>query len=704
MKEIVKEELEKLFNVTIYNRNFLDLKPLYHMQASNKKSLKENLHDKIYENIYKFINYSKVGIKKKLMTRANFNDVDLMRYFDKNGKLSNSVYVKSVLKNLGLKERTVNAKKADKYDTETKHEDIFLLVSASSILSDFDKEEDNIYFLRDEAVRDIDKDKTSENLYYIDMNFESLLGLDVLFSKRDANKWKKSIEKEELPDMNIIYKEIPYALFVIAKFLLPKEHFKVLSRIPSRNSKLFLIYRERYAINEGLKDLIKLSETLEIKEILRNIDDEKIENLNRTKLFKSLKNRIFMTDKNEPNVLDMADIVLKIEEDTRNLDSINENEMINFETAVKRYIKNIVEPGVEKTLFRLLGKKEFNFINKKIEELIDKEIGIIYDILKCDKNETLFRGVLEYEFEKEISDVIFNLDDVEYDLINMVDQAENIAERDFNEITNPDIFRDIIYDLNKEKRYFDFTNTDFSKLKESFLGLINLMIEEDYKLSIRPKAKNILFLAYLTGYGNQVDQEYLDRIKNLFYVKLKENSEKIVNKTIFKDYFKMEVGNMIFDMEFSSTISKGRIFKLENVIFKNNKDVRFEELLFIALSSKNDFSYKEGDLRVIKNGYSDFNSLILKVLKSYENVFKQLDFDSIEFFFTLFFKYCELAVNKNLIYHILNYEILFLNESGNYEVSKIREFIRMNLNEFSERFIKEYKKFEMKYFISRTFK
>lgn len=699
LEQFVLDEIDKLYNVTIYNKEFCNLKPMYNRKDTGSRSrLNDNQETRVYENLYNFLNYSKVEMKNMIMVRDNnYKDNYLgflkqalprERYgelyekykYEERDSFGNSY--------LGHTLEICDRSRYDKFNSlenDTKIEDSFILRNANGSYHRFMNYDHDlgITFLSKNAKRNV----TNK---IIQVNFESILAIDVMVSDSLTKKWHKSIAREDLPDMNIIFENIPEVMFLMSRIIYRNNNFTFFTNLRSiypnfiRNNDILEYNFELWKLLEKSN---LLSSIFNFKELLDHIDDNEIKiDESIYKLFKHNDigfipdkdldfNSLGYTKREVESILSVLnDVIIKFDS-IKTLDDIFKLTLSDIDNL--RYHEFISR----------LSNKTLNSLKKHISTDLDKL-----------NNEICLKILGEKIFE-----IYKNMDLLEYNLISNLKYDDRISIKDAEEM-GLDKIVDKAYKLFEEGQMrfkINISNLDVRKLKDSSFKFLNSIVEKG-------DMKSIVMVP------NKDSMEYFFKIslnEELNIDTFKSNLEKI-EKTLLEEFeakenygisiIEFDNFNLTFRHNFYNNYSYVRKHAYLESFNIKNRELSNEDIATIFL-----FYIRFIDFENINNliycGVNE-DGAVRKLRIS--NSFYQMDNESLSKFFSLIFDSVNLSGESeksvsdffiNLYYMKLEY----MGKEGKIEVGK---FINLfNKIDFTEDFKRRFKKARSKHVVRSIF-
>src|SRR5699024_8888277 len=685
LKKTAENELEKLFNVTIYNKEFSNLKPMYNRKDTETRTkLNDNQNSRVYENLINFINYSKAGMTHMFLTRSNkYRDkyIDFLRNRLGKKDLLDEVefeytdrYFRSFIYNIDIIRRS-EYQTHQSIENDSKLEDSFLLRNGNTNIDSFKTDNGlSIEFLDKDVKKDfLDKNKQ--------ISLESLLAIDTMVSNSLRKKWLKSIEKEELPDMNIIFKEVPEVVIILANSIYEGSNFR-------------LAYVDRSVINihadtsSVLESILTLTSNFNYKLILDLIDEDYLsKNLNHFKATEfSLSNNgdidtIFSLI---GNIKTRTDLIKNFIEKGKS-DNLEDN------------ISLIIKEDEEDDDFKEVLKDYIDSTLSRFREYIEDDTNILKDSSKVLIGEDLF-------------DFFMELDDLEILMIRNIyrvldDNVYNPAIRDVKE-SKEKVMNGIIdhYKNNTKKLSLDLSNIDISRLKDSSFTLLNDFITNGgvSNLRMKPNEANMEYF-YKLSVEKELNRDILN--ENIQFMKqellegFNDKSRMTSNAIIEFDNF-----NINFTVIENNSYNNEIEVMMQGVTFK--KKLTDEDIATIFLYSHREVSiYQDKKLVIMDRNYFSRRG-INKFINNMNNVFTDLDGESLSKYMSLIYNLLSLSDNSfeedKAIYNTLYYNKFEYTNKEN--ELKVDSYINMiNNKDVTLEFKKKFKKVRSKYLVSRIF-
>ena len=685
LKKTAENELEKLFNVTIYNKEFSNLKPMYNRKDTETRTkLNDNQNSRVYENLINFINYSKAGMTHMFLTRSNkYRDkyIDFLRNRLGKKDLLDEVefeytdrYFRSFIYNIDIIRRS-EYQTHQSIENDSKLEDSFLLRNGNTNIDSFKTDNGlSIEFLDKDVKKDfLDKNKQ--------ISLESLLAIDTMVSNSLRKKWLKSIEKEELPDMNIIFKEVPEVVIILANSIYEGSNFR-------------LAYVDRSVINihadtsSVLESILTLTSNFNYKLILDLIDEDYLsKNLNHFKATEfSLSNNgdidtIFSLI---GNIKTRTDLIKNFIEKGKS-DNLEDN------------ISLIIKEDEEDDDFKEVLKDYIDSTLSRFREYIEDDTNILKDSSKVLIGEDLF-------------DFFMELDDLEILMIRNIyrvldDNVYNPAIRDVKE-SKEKVMNGIIdyFKNNTKKLSLDLSNIDISRLKDSSFTLLNDFITngEVSNLRMKPNEANMEYF-YKLSVEKELNRDILN--ENIQFMKqellegFNDKSRMTSNAIIEFDNF-----NINFTVIENNSYNNEIEVMMQGVTFK--KKLTDEDIATIFLYSHREVSiYQDKKLVIMDRNYFSRRG-INKFINNMNNVFTDLDGESLSKYMSLIYNLLSLSDNSfeedKAIYNTLYYNKFEYTNKEN--ELKVDSYINMiNNKDVTPEFKKKFKKVRSKYLVSRIF-
>lgn len=685
LKKTTENELEKLFNVTIYNEEFSNLKPMYNRKDTETRTkLNDNQNSRVYENLINFINYSKAGMTHMFLTRSNkyrYKYVDFLRNRLGKEDLLDEVefeytdrYFRSLIANINIIRRS-EYQTHQSIENDSKLEDSFLLRNGNANIDSFKTDNGlSIEFLDKHVKKDfLDKNKQ--------VSLESLLAIDTMVSNSLRKKWLKSIEREELPDMNIIFKEAPEVVIILANSIYEGSNFS-------------LSYVDRSVINiredvsEVLESILTLTSNFNYKLILDLIDEDYLsKNLNHFKASDfSLSNNgdidtIFSLI---GNIKRRTDLINKFIEKSRS-DNLEDNiNLIIKENEIDDDFEEILKDYIDSTL-------------SKFREYIEDDTNILKDSSKVLIGEDLF-------------DFFMKLDDLEILMIRNIyrvldSNVYNPVIRDVKE-SKEKVMNGIVdyFKNNTKKLSLDLSNIDISRLKDSSFTLLNDFITngEVSNLRMKPNEANMEYF-YKLSVDKELNRDILN--SNIQYMKqellegFNDKSRMTSNAIIEFDNF-----NINFAVIENNSYNNDIEIMMQGVTFK--KKLTDEDIATIFLYSHKEISINQEEKSVIIDiGYFSRKG-INKFINNMNNIFTDLDDESLSKYMSLIYNLLSLSESSfeenKAIYNTLYYnKFEYINKENELKVDSYINMI--NNKDVTDDFKKKFKKVRSKYLVSRIF-
>ncbi|WRM43529.1 hypothetical protein [Staphylococcus phage LY01] len=682
----VKNELEKLFNVTIYNKEFSNLKPMYNRKNTNTRDkLNDNQNSRVYENLINFINYSKAGMTHMFLTRSNeykdkyinflINRLDKGDLLDENSIGRTDKFFRSFIYDVDIIKRSKH-QIHQSIENNSKLEDSFLLRNGNTNINIFKTDNGLPIEFLDKNVK---KDFLNKNKQ---VSLESLLAIDTMVSNSLRKKWLNSIENEELPDMNIIFKEVPEVVFILANSIYEGSDFKL------SNMDRSIINVDR-SISEVLKSILSLTSNINYKLILDLIDKDYL-----NKNPKHLENAELSLSNND-DIEIMFNLIRSIKMKTDSINKfIEQSDSDNIEDNINLIIKeNELDEDLEKILRDYIDNTLSNF-----RKYIKDDTNLLKDSSKILIGESLF-------------DFFIELDDLEILMIRSIykvldDSVYKPVIRDVRESKEKVMNRIIDYFKNNTKKlYLDLSNVDVSKLKDSSFALLDDFITngEVNNLLMKPSEINMEYF-YKLSVKKELNRDILKNNMQYMEQKLLEN---------FNDASKVNSNAIIefdnFNINFTVIGNRTHIKKIEimmqGVTFK--KKLTDEDIATIFLYSHREISLYPDKKLDINDGSYFFRKDINKFINNMDNIFTDLDGESLSKYMSLIYNLLALSDNSfeedKYIYSILYYnKFEYINEENELEVDSYINIINNNKN-ITPDFKKKFKKVRSKYLVSRIF-
>ncbi|QQM14636.1 hypothetical protein CPT_MarsHill_102 [Staphylococcus phage MarsHill] len=687
LNKTTENELEKLFNVTIYNEEFSNLKPMYNRKDTETRTkLNDNQNSRVYENLINFINYSKLGMTHMFLTRSNKYKgkyIDFLKnrlgkedLLDKNEYDYTDRFFRSFIYNVDIIRRS-EYQTHQSIENDSKLEDSFLLRNGNANIDSFKTDNGlSIEFLDKDVKKDfLDKNKQ--------ISLESLLAIDTMVSNSLRKKWIKSIEREELPDMNIIFKEVPEVVIILANIIYEGSDFR-----------LSHIDRSVININEDVSDVLKRILTL-------------TSNIN-YKLILDLMNKDYLDEKSKH--LKNNEFCLFDDDDIDAAFTIIGN--IKRQTD---HINNFIEEGKSDNL-----EDNINLIIKENENEVDDNFGEIIKVY-IDRVLSKFR-----EYVKDDTDILKNSSKILigedlFDFLMKLDDLEILMVRNIYRVLDNNLYNPVIRDVreskeevmneitdyfknNTKKLYLDLSNIDISKLKDSSFALLNDFITngEVNNLRMKPNEANMEYF-YKLSVDKELNRDILN--DNIKYMKqeLLENfnaeSKATSNAIIEFDNF-----NINFSVIENNSYNNEIEIMMQGVTFK--KKLTDEDIATIFLYSHKEVSlYQDKKLVIIDKNYFSRRG-INKFINNMNNIFTDLDGESLSKYMSLIYDLLSLSdssfeENKE-IYNTLYYnKFEYTNEENELKIDSYINII--NNKDITSDFKKKFKKVRSKYLVSRIF-
>ncbi|BDE75583.1 hypothetical protein [Staphylococcus phage S6] len=685
LKKTTENELEKLFNVTIYNEEFSNLKPMYNRKDTETRTkLNDNQNSRVYENLINFINYSKAGMTHMFLTRSNkYRDkyIDFLRNRLGKEDLLDEVefeytdrYFRSFIYNIDIIRRS-EYQTHQSIENDSKLEDSFLLRNGNTNIDSFKTDNGlSIEFLDKDVKKDfLDKNKQ--------ISLESLLAIDTMVSNSLRKKWLKSIEKEELPDMNIIFKEVPEVVIILANSIYERSNFK-------------LSYVDRSVINihadvsDVFESILTLTSNFNYKLILDLIDEDYLsKNLNHFKA-----SEFSLSDNNDiDNIFSIIGIIKK-QTDVINK-FIEKSKSDNLEDNINLIIK---ENEIDDDFGEIL-KVYIDSVLSKFREYIEDDTNILKDSSKVLIGENLF-------------DFFMKLDDLEILMIRNIyrvldSNVYNPVIRDVKE-SQEKVMNGIVdyFKNNTKKLSLDLSNIDISRLKDSSFTLLNDFITngEVSNLRMKPNEANIEYF-YKLSVDKELNRDILN--SNIQYMKqellkgFNDDSKMTSNAIIEFDNF-----NINFAVIENNSYNNEIEIMMQGVTFK--KKLTDEDIATIFLYSHKEVSiYQDKKLVIMDRNYFSRRG-INKFINNMNNVFTDLDGESLSKYMSLIYNLLSLSDNSfeedKAIYNTLYYnKFEYINKENELKVDSYINMI--NNKDVTDDFKKKFKKVRSKYLVSRIF-
>ncbi|QQO92757.1 hypothetical protein CPT_Madawaska_102 [Staphylococcus phage Madawaska] len=687
LKKTTENELEKLFNVTIYNKEFSNLKPMYNRKDTETRTkLNDNQNSRVYENLINFINYSKAGMTHMFLTRSNKYKgkyIDFLKnrlgkedLLYKNEYDYTDRFFRSFIYNIDIISRS-EYQTHQSIENDSKLEDSFLLRNGNSSIDSFKTDNGlSIEFLDKDVKKDfLDKNKQ--------ISLESLLAIDTMVSNSLRKKWIKSIEREELPDMNIIFKEVPEVVIILANSIYDGSGFR-----------LSHIDRSVININEDVSDVLKpiltLTSNINYKLILDLMNKDHLDEKS-----KHLKN-------NEFCLFDDDDI----------------DAAFTIIGNIKRqtdHINNFIEEGKSDNL-----EDNINLIIKENENEVDDNFGEIIKVY-IDRVLSKFR-----EYVKDDTDILKNSSKILigedlFDFLMKLDDLEILMVRNIYRVLDNNLYNPVIRDVreskeevmneitdyfknNTKKLYLDLSNIDISKLKDSSFALLNDFITngEVNNLRMKPNEFNMEYF-YQLSMGKELNRDILN--SNIQYMKqeLLENFN-VESKTTSNAIIEFDSFNINFAVIENNSYNNEVEIMMQGVTFK--KKLTDEDIATIFLYSHKEVSiYHDKKLVIMDRNYYSRRG-INKFINNMNNIFTDLDGESLSKYMSLIYDLLSLSDNSleenKEIYNTLYYnKFEYINEENELKIDSYINII--NNKDITSDFKKKFKKVRSKYLVSRIF-
>lgn len=713
MDKVVENEIRKLFKVTIENEKFMKLFPLYKFRnSSNKNYLTDALKGKITENIYNFMTFSRAGINRIFMLRSNeekkssetfFNEVfDASRYLHIYRLYEKVIYRKNDIRNF-------TAKDSEKLATKSSFADPFIMRHFHYKSEHYKSPQEEIYFFREDVpfISDISEDyQTLTNV-----NFESLLGLDTLFSKYKINDWHESLKEEEIPDMNIIYREAPSALFLVADFLYYNENF---GQIYLNTREFEPLSNGIFSISDTFFPISTIKSIIEMNEIIELLDLSKFNE----KFLIIIKYYYYGINENS-NVKDLLDNLRNLKNlGTLNIDRKFMDNILDTDNAIEKYLKDFEKDAlltIDRTVSNDYSNNPEEMKKCTLENLkiINKTLECIYNYIGKGKNEKFSKRFLTSLFGRDYTNILTNLDDLEYQLFN----RSNELGEDFKVtvLKEEDCFKKYLDEIKNKNLFIKNKNIDFRKLKESSFDLINYAKSLDYHFLLDPSINNIEYIASLAKLKNDIDGEEIEKLYQGFLNNLSKEIKRTFEKRENNEFLiKLNFNNNILLNLKSEKVGFRNSIKLKDfVIFDFNELTLNEILALIAISceyftvkfiAKNNFRL-DANAKVEDYGFNSVD-LFKDLLDLFKDFFLINNFEKIEMLIKVLTKIAEfMTTEKDHVIKSFKEQVVCINENNDgFDIKTFHNFIRGNRDNFSEEFFRDFKKFEFNYLISKVFK
>lgn len=739
MENFVKDEIEKLFNVTLYNKEFCDLDVMYNRKDTNTRTfLTDNLKSRIEENLINLIRYSYGDVKQKVMVRDNeyrknykdflmkHPDINTEGLLDENEEgisifrdpyADNSIIRDSdVINNVNRRE-DIFTNKGERLDNGTKLKDTFVLRNMSINYNNTitDRLETDIKFFQSDSFID-------ENNKISELSFENILCIDETVSIRERRKWYKSIEKESIPNMNIIYKYAPEVMKFIATGIYKTTNFRAdVYKFIGLEYLLFVGAYRGYNRNNyySLANLMMLLNNLiRVNEINNIIDDQKLKysdfrkrldrNVIEIRKDKNISLEGFMVQRNDLNkriLSEFNDVLNKL---NKNLD-INENIKIGFNNTLDKSIEEVIKDnnsGISSYTIDKVKEKYNNILSSIIDE-IKNSIGYINQ-----------ENIINYFLDEKANEKVEQLDDFEIRIFNKYNSLTNLSNEDkfyIKDLNDENLIRKLIEVIKKYNKKIDIdaTNIDFSKLKDSTYDLINSLENDNFmKITMSPSLDNIDYFTKMCIKDiNEFDKDYL--IKN--YKKIFEEIDS--KKNDHKNIMSVSLDNFIINFNKFSGFGSNNIVA-ESIRIINN-DLSIEDISLIFLMSINGFKQESEELEFAStnNMISLFRDDVdykgqttsLNVIKS---IFIDGNSESISNMLLLLFGNINFNQPYNDFYleklnisskYFLNSEFAYKDNEGKIKSGSFNNFIKDNEDDLNYEVLKKFRKYRTKYLARNIF-
>ncbi|QPI17089.1 hypothetical protein [Staphylococcus phage vB_StaM_SA1] len=701
LEQFVLDELDKLFNVTIYNKEFCNLKPMYNRKDTKSRSrLNDNQETRVYENLYNFLNYSKVEMKNMVMVRDNYYKDNYLKFLKRalSNEKFNELYEKyedEKLDSFGNSylNSTLEVCDRPKYDkfngleNDTIMDDSFILRNANDSYHRFMNYDHGlgITFFSKNAKKDVPNK-------IIQVNFESILALDVMVSDSLTKQWHKSIAHEDIPDMNIIFENIPEVMFLMCRIVYRNNNFGFFNNLKSiypnfiKNNDVIEYDFELWKLLEKSNLLTSI---LNFKEILDRMDDSEIKiDESIYKLFKY--NDIgFIADRNSDfNILDYTrrglestiGVLNSIIDKFDSLKSLDDVFKLTLsDVKVLRYHEFVTK----------LSNRALTSLKKHVSTDLDK------------LNDEIYRKMLG----EKLFEVYKNMDVLEYNLINNLKYDERVSIKNIEEMGLDKIVDKAcsLFEEGQIRFKINISNLDVRKLKDSSFKFLNSIVEKG-------DLKSIVMAP------NKDSMEYFSKIslnEDLNMDIFKSNLEKI-EKTLLSEFdfdIKENYSFCIvefdnFNLRFRHNFNNNYSYTTKNAYLESfnikNKELSNEDIAtiflfyirFINFEDKNNLRYEEVD--------EDGSVRKLRILNS----FYQMDSESLSKFLSLIFDSVNLSGGSEKIiseffigFYYSKFE--YMSKEGKIEVDKfINLFSKID---FTEDFKRRFKKARSKHVVSSIF-
>lgn len=709
MEDVIKDEIEKLYNITIYNKEFNELKLKYNRKdTATRTKMVEHLNARLKENIFNFIIFSKLDIGHLVMSRSSDYESEYFGEINTNA-LNYSDF--RFINNIELYNRR-NTYFYDghnyKMDNSNNTPDTFLLKSLTSSIKDFIYPEKNNEF---NILSDI---KTTDELKNTtEISLEKLLGLDVLIPMKSVKEWKKSIEREDLPDFKLIYEKSPEVIYVIYSYLYSDDPIPFSIFLSEFRSKvLFLLFASDLSyMKNDLREILQFSFLSEILVSLKNaislIDKEKTSVPSLTK-------------RNQVNFVDDDSYFFQLHELSQNLNS----SLINWENKNSNNLKTEANKLFDGNFNRLIkdnkniknDKELIEDWDKKARNILLKPIDVI--IKDLDNENPNYSDIFYYLIDDKYEKTIKEFDSFELLVLRRLNEYsyrlhQHPRLQKVEELLKDDFIKDILSVFEELKVSINLEQLDNNDLKKSSRRLLDDIFLENVKVSVKlsPTNKNLEQFIKV-GFGNDFEYDInkinnnLENIKNVLIEDKDYHNKENFNFTVkmnkkfsvelyrkFSDTFLFSDINFVSDL---SSMDKEDLFTLflltTNTLVLENKDE-----FYIRPNSKALF---DGDLNI--NGVISYLVIVGEIMNS--NITNELR----NLYFKLLFLNLKLNISEYDSYYteqqeLITKRVLTYSKDNEIFVGTFLDYIIDNPDIFDKDIIRQAKRYRMKYVVNPNF-